>query len=45
MAAMLRLPASGKALCKLPGGDRDCIDITITGPHYDTAPAPEPAVR
>ena len=32
----LRLPARGKAIYKLPGGDLDYIDVTITGLHYDT---------
>ena len=34
----LRLPARAKALCKLPGGDLDYIEVTLTGLHYDTAP-------
>jgi hypothetical protein len=38
----LRLPARGKAAYKLPGGDFDYIDLTITDLHYDTgAAAPE----
>jgi hypothetical protein len=37
----LRLPAHGKAIYKLPSGDFDYIDVTITDLHYDTAPAPE----
>jgi Family of unknown function (DUF6544) len=37
----LRLPARGKAVYKLPGGDFDYIDVTITGLHYDTGAAPE----
>ena len=42
MAAMLRrLPASGKALYKRPGDDRDYLEVTITGLPYDTAPTPE----
>ena len=35
----LRLPARGKAIYKLPGGDLDYIDVTITGLRYDTGPA------
>jgi hypothetical protein len=34
----LRLPTRGKAIYKLPGGDLDYIDVTITDLHYDTAP-------
>jgi hypothetical protein len=38
----LRLPARSKAACKLPGGDLEYIDVTVTGMHYDTgAAAPE----
>jgi Family of unknown function (DUF6544) len=36
----LRLPSYGKAICKLPGGDLEYIDVTVTELHYDTAPAP-----
>jgi hypothetical protein len=36
----LRLPARGKAIYKLPGGDLEYIDVTVTELHYDTAPAP-----
>jgi hypothetical protein len=36
----LRLPASGKAIYKLPGGDVEYINVTVTELHYDTAPAP-----
>jgi Family of unknown function (DUF6544) len=36
----LRLPATGKAIYKLPGGDLDYINVTLTELHYDTAPAP-----
>jgi hypothetical protein len=36
----LRLPTRGKAVYKLPGGDFDYIDVTITGLHYDTGAAP-----
>jgi len=35
----LRLPARGKAIYKLPGGDLDYIDVTVTALHYDTLPA------
>ena len=41
----LRLPASGKALYNLPGGDLDYIEVTITGLHYDTVPASEQVAR
>jgi hypothetical protein len=41
----LRLPARGKATWKLPGGDFDYIEVTITDLHYDTAPAPEQMAR
>jgi hypothetical protein len=38
----LRLPARGTAIYKLPGGDLEYIDVTITDLHYDTgAAAPE----
>jgi hypothetical protein len=38
----LRLPARGKAIYKLPGGDLEYIDVTITDLHYDIgAAAPE----
>jgi hypothetical protein len=36
----LRLPARGKAAFKLPGGDFDYIDVTVTDVHYDTGAAP-----
>jgi hypothetical protein len=32
----LRLPARGKAIWKLPGGDLEYIDVTVTDLHYDT---------
>jgi hypothetical protein len=35
----LRLPARGKAIYKLPGGDLEYINVTLTDLHYDTAPA------
>jgi hypothetical protein len=35
----LRLPARGKAVYQLSGGDFDYIDVTITGLRYDTGPA------
>ena len=38
----LRLPVCGKALYKLPDGDLDYIEVTVTGLHYDTAPVPAP---
>lgn len=41
----LRLPARGKAVYKLPGGDFDYIDVTITDLYYDTAPVPEQRAR
>jgi hypothetical protein len=41
----LKLPTRGKAIYKLPGGDLDYIDVTITDLHYDTAPAPEHRAR
>jgi len=38
----LRLPARGKAAYKLPDGDLEYIDVTVTDLHYDTgAAAPE----
>ena len=37
----LRLPTRGKAIYKLPGGDLEYIDVTVTDLHYDTALAPE----
>jgi hypothetical protein len=44
----LRLPARGKASFKLPDGDLEYIEVTITGLRYDAgaagpvcAPAPE----
>lgn len=36
----LRLPARGKAAFRLPGGDFDYIDVTVTSLHYDTGAAP-----
>ena len=36
----LRLPARGKAIYKLPGGDLEYIDVALTGLHYDTGAAP-----
>ena len=36
----LRLPARGKAAFKLPDGDFDYIDVTVTDLHYDTGAAP-----
>ena len=36
----LRLPACGKAIYQLPGGDFDYIEVTITGVRYDTGVAP-----
>jgi hypothetical protein len=36
----LRLPARGKAIYKLPGGDLEYIDAALTGLHYDTGAAP-----
>jgi len=41
----LRLPTRGNAIYKLPGGDLEYIDVTVTGLHYDTAPAPEQRAR
>jgi hypothetical protein len=35
----LRLPATGKAIYRLPGGDLEYINVTPTELHYDTAPA------
>jgi hypothetical protein len=32
----LRLPSRGKAIYKLPGGDLEYIDVTVTDLHYDT---------
>jgi hypothetical protein len=32
----LRLPVRGKAAWKLPGGDFEYIDLTVTELHYDT---------
>jgi hypothetical protein len=36
----LRLPTRGKAAFKLPDGDFDYIDVTVTDLHYDTGAAP-----
>jgi Family of unknown function (DUF6544) len=36
----LRLPTRGKALYKLPDGDLEYINVTLTELHYDTGPAP-----
>jgi hypothetical protein len=42
----LRLPARGKAIYKLPGGDFAYIEVTVTDLHYDTgAPVPEGSAR
>jgi hypothetical protein len=48
----LRLPVRGKAVWKLPSGDLDYIDVTITELHYDagaagpaSAPPPEGGAR
>jgi hypothetical protein len=41
----LRLPTRGQAIYKLPGGDLDYIDVTVTDLHYDSAPAPERRAR
>jgi len=41
----LRLPTRGKATWKLPGGDLEYIEVTITDLHYDTDPAPEQMAR
>ena len=35
----LRLPATGKAIYKLPGGDLKYIKVTLTELHYDTGAA------
>ena len=35
----LRLPATGKAIYKLPGGDLEYINVTLTELHYDTGAA------
>ena len=37
----LRLPTRAKALYKLPGGDYEYIEVTLTELHYDTG-APNP---
>ena len=36
----LRLPAGGKAAWKLPGGDLEYFNVTVTDLHYDTSAAP-----
>lgn len=36
----LRLPATGRAIYKLAGGDLECIHVTLTELHYDTGPVP-----
>jgi hypothetical protein len=36
----LRLPSRGKAIYKLPGGDLEYIDVTVTDLRYDTGAAP-----
>lgn len=36
----LRLPTRGKAIYKLPDGDLEYIEVTLTGLHYDTGAAP-----
>ena len=41
----LRLPTRGKAIYKLPGGDLEYINVTVTDLHYDTALAPEERAR
>jgi hypothetical protein len=41
----LRLPTRGKAIYKLPGGDLEYIDVTVTDLHYDTALAPGQGAR
>jgi hypothetical protein len=42
----LRLPVRGKAIYKLPGGEFEYIEVTITDLHYDTgAAAPEGRAR
>lgn len=35
----LLLPARGKAIYKLPGGDLEYIDVTVTDLHYETGAA------
>jgi hypothetical protein len=37
----LRLPVRGKAIYKLPDGDLEYIDVTVSDLRYDTAPAPK----
>jgi len=41
----LRLPVGGPAIWKLPSGDFDYIEVTVTELHYDTAPAPDEVAR
>jgi hypothetical protein len=41
----LRLPTRGKATWKLPGGDLEYIEVTITDLHYDTSSAPDEVAR
>jgi hypothetical protein len=41
----LWLPTRGKAIYKLPGGDLEYIDVTVTDLHYDTALPPEQRAR
>jgi hypothetical protein len=41
----LRLPAGGKAAWKLPEGDYEYFDATITDLRYDTAQAAEEVTR
>ena len=36
----LRLPARGKPAFKLPGGDFEYIEVTVTGLRYDTGVVP-----
>jgi hypothetical protein len=36
----LRLPVRGKAIYKLPSGDLEYIDVTVTELRYDTGAAP-----
>lgn len=36
----LRLPARGEAIYRLPGGDFEYIEVTLTGLHYDTGATP-----
>jgi hypothetical protein len=36
----LKLPSRGKAIYRLPGGDFEYIEVTITGLHHDTGAAP-----